>query len=337
MRQSGCVVKGRVSFGSYEKGGKMNNEKTLYPVRNYKDTVFRKLFSEKKKLLNLYNAVNGTHYPNEEDFEIITLDNAIYMSMKNDIAFLMDFQMHLYEHQSTVNPNMPLRFLQYTAKEYEKLIDGKRLYKSRRVKIPAPQYIVFYNGVKPQPEEQVLKLSDSYIKKQENPSLELKVRFLNINQGKNAEIVEQCKELKEYMLYVDRVRKYLADMDLEKAVARAVDECIKEGILAEFLRENKAEVISMSILECDFEDIKEAVYEDAWEIGMEEGREVGLAEGRAEGHAEGLVEGGIVTLILDNLEDGKSEEQILGKLEKRFGLSKEVAKEYIEKYSAMAG
>lgn len=183
----------------------MNNEKSLYPVKNYKDTVFRKLFSDKKRLLSLYNAVNKTHYTDENELEIITLDNAIYMSMKNDLAFLMDFQMHLYEHQSTINPNMPLRFLQYTAKEYEKLIDGKKLYKSRRVKIPAPQYILFYNGVAPQPEEQVLKLSDSYIKRQDNPCLELKVRFLNINQGKNAWIMEQCKELKEYMLYVDRI------------------------------------------------------------------------------------------------------------------------------------
>ena len=217
----------------------MNHEETLYPVRNYKDTVFRKLFSEKKKLLSLYNAVNGTYYTKEEDLEIITLDNAIYMNMKNDMAFLMDFQMHLYEHQSTPNPNMPLRLLQYTVKEYEKLVDGKKLYKSRRVKIPAPQYIVFYNGVKPQPEEQVLKLSDSYIRKQQNPCLELKVRFLNINQGKNVEIVDRCKELKEYMLYVDKVRKYLSDMSLEKAVPRAVDESIKEGILAEFLKENR--------------------------------------------------------------------------------------------------
>ena len=158
--------------------------------------------------------------------------------------------------------------------------------------------------------------------------MELKVRFLNINQGKNAWIMEQCKELKEYMLYVDRIREYLLDMDLEAAVARAVDECIKEGILAEFLRENKAEVISMSILECDFEDIKEAVYEDAWEIGMEEGRK--------EGHAVGLIEGGIQTLILDNLEEGKSDTQILCKLEKHFGLTKGEAKRYIEKYSMIS-
>lgn len=92
-------------------------------TRNYKDTVFRKLFEDKRELLSLYNAVSGTAYNNREELEIVTLDNAIYMNMKNDLAFIIDFELNLYEHQSTGNPNMLVRFLQYVTKEYERLVE----------------------------------------------------------------------------------------------------------------------------------------------------------------------------------------------------------------------
>ena len=143
--------------------------------RNYKDTVFRMLFSDKKNLLSLYNAVNGRSYKNPDELEIVTLDNAIYMGMKNDLAFIVDMNLYLYEHQSTYNPNIPLRDLFYISSEYQKLVDKKSLYVSSIVKIPAPQFIVFYNGTRKVTDKQELKLSQMYENFTGEPALELVV------------------------------------------------------------------------------------------------------------------------------------------------------------------
>lgn len=142
--------------------------------RNYKDTLFRMLFREPEELLQLYNVVNGTHYTNAENLKIVTLENAVYMNMKNDLAFVMDFYLNLYEHQSTFNPNMPLRDLFYVAREYQNLIEDQSLYASTLIKIPAPRFVIFYNGVKEQQERRILKLSDAYEQKITEPELELK-------------------------------------------------------------------------------------------------------------------------------------------------------------------
>ena len=145
----------------------LKEEKEILIVRNYKDTVFRKLFNDRKELLSLYNAMNGSSYENPDELEIVTLDNAIYMGVKNDLAFLIDFHLNLYEHQSTWNPNMPVRFLQYVAKEYEKLLNNHRLYAGKTLKLPAPHFVVFYNGLEKRPEKEILKLSSSFIQQEE--------------------------------------------------------------------------------------------------------------------------------------------------------------------------
>lgn len=247
-------------------------------TRNYKDTVFRKLFEDKRELLSLYNAVSGTAYDNPEELEVVTLDNAIYMSMKNDLAFIIDFELNLYEHQSTRNPNMPLRFLQYVTKEYERLVEKNLLYRNHLVKIPAPHFIVFYNGTAPQPEKQLLKLSNAFFHREENPQLELKVLVLNINHGNNLRLMDECKILKEYAEYVDLVRNYASRMDIEDAVNLAVDTCIRNGILEDFLRKNKAEVVAMSIFEYDEEAVMALIRSDE----REDGRNEGLLQARQE-------------------------------------------------------
>ncbi|MDE6749677.1 MAG: hypothetical protein K2K21_11555, partial [Lachnospiraceae bacterium] len=155
--------------------------------RNYKDTVFRMLFSEKENLLSLYNALNDTAYTDVNILEITTLDNAVYMNYKNDISFVFDFELLLYEHQSTLNPNMPLRDLVYVTRVLQNRIMDKNLYSKSLVKIPAPRFVVFYNGTDFQPEQQVLRLSDAFEKKPEHPSLELNVVIYNINFGHNPE------------------------------------------------------------------------------------------------------------------------------------------------------
>ena len=282
--------------------------------RNYKDTVFRMLFNNKEALLSLYNAINGTHYDRTDDLEIITLENAVYMAMKNDIAFILGLYMNLYEHQSTLNPNMPLRDLFYIAKQMEKVVIDDTLYSSRMVKIPTPKFIVFYNGVDACEERRILKLSDAFQKKEEEVDLELKVLVLNINAGMNRQIMESCQTLKEYSIYVERVRKYRAAMPIEQAVEKAVTECIRENILADFLKKQRAEVVAMSILEYNEEEEIKKIraserrggYDDGWNAGNEAGKKAGRIEGEAAGKITGRIEGEAAGKITGRIE-GKKE------------------------------
>ena len=258
--------------------------------RNYKDTLFRMIFSDRERLLSLYNALNRTDYDNSEDLEISTLENAIYMNMKNDVSFVFDLTLSLYEHQSTVNPNIPLRDLFYVSKVLQNIVKSENLYGSKTVKIPTPKFVVFYNGVTEQPEKRKYRLSDAFEKETEQPELELIVTVLNINPGKNEELLKSCRMLKEYMQYVERVRKYLSENGIEEAVNRAVTECIQEGILSDFLMKNRAEAIEMSIFEYDEEAHMKSIREEAYDEGKVDDVNEGKTAGRIIGKAEDILE-----------------------------------------------
>ena len=261
-------------------------KKPLTANKKYKDTVFRMLFSDRKNLLSLYNAINGTLYEDPEELEIVTLENAIYMGMKNDLAFIIDTNLFLYEHQSTYNANMPLRDLFYIAGEYQKLVDHKSLYSSALQKIPAPNFIVFYNGTEKKKERWENLLSEAYENHTGEPNLELRVVTLNINEGHNRELMEQCQILREYAQYVAKVRNYTKEMELDAAVERAVNECIHEGILVEFLRMNRMEVIAMSIFEYDKEEEEKKLRKAEFEAGVAEGIEKGELKAKKEAAIE---------------------------------------------------
>ena len=258
------------------------SEKIPTANRQYKDTVFRMLFSEKENLLSLYNAVTGSHYQNAETLKIVTLENAIYMGMKNDLAFMLETNIYLYEHQSTINPNIPLRDLIYIGIEYQQYLNDKSLYSSKLQKIPAPKFMVFYNGTDAVDDWVELRLSEAYEHLVGEPDLELKVLMLNVNEGHNKDLMEQCQTLKEYAIYVARVRKYASAQNLNDAVERAITECIKEGILVDFLRKNRSEVKMVSILEYDKEweekKLRKAEYEAGKSDGIEIGRDKAIAE-----------------------------------------------------------
>ena len=261
----------------------------LHANRKHKDTVFRMLYSDKKAILELYNALNGTDYQNPDDLTITTLENAVYMAMKNDVSFLLDARMTLYEHQSTWNPNMPLRDLLYIARLMEKSVNRKSLYQSEMIKIPAPHFVVFYNGKEKKPEDTTIKLSDAFLQKEEEPRLELKVRYLNINQGCNQELMKRCRTLREYSEFVARIRRYMVgETAIEEAVDRAVTECIAEGILADFLRSQRAEVIAMSIFEYNEEEEMRKLRKGEQEIGEKRGEIKGKIKGKAESVLEVL-------------------------------------------------
>ena len=281
------MAKKRQSNKQY-RANKKSSVETYQPTqatanRKYKDTVFRMLFSDKKNLLALYNAVASKAYTDPQALQVVTLENAVYMGMKNDVAFIIDTNLFLYEHQSTYNPNMPLRDLFYIASEYQKLVDRKSLYSTAIQKVPAPKFLVFYNGTWEMEDSRIDRLSSAYENLTGEPDLELKVITLNINKGHNLELMEQCRVLEEYSLYVERIRTYVGEMGLDAAVHRAVEECIKEDILADFLRQHRAEVEKVSIFEYDKEDEERKLRIAEYEHGRDDGIEMGRREGRREG------------------------------------------------------
>ena len=226
--------------------------------REHKDRLFLKVFEDREALLSLYNAVNGSDYENPEELEITTLDNVLYMRMKNDLSFLIDGSLNFYEHQSTFNPNMPLRGCFYMAKVYQEYVERRQLdiYSSTRLTLPTPRFIVFYNGtdrMKHTP-ELTLKLSDSFEKKEEEPALECKARVININYGFNTEIMEKCPKLYEYSFLISKIREETSQgKKLEAAIGAAIDICVEEGILTDLLTSYRMEVIGMLLTEYDEE------------------------------------------------------------------------------------
>ena len=280
--------------------------------RNYKDTVFRMLFRDRENLLSLYNAVNGTVYEDVDGLVITTLQDAVYMNYKNDVSFVFDFTLSIYEHQSTVNQNMPLRDLIYVSKVLQGQMKDQDIYSSRQIKLPTPKFVVFYNGTDEQPEKQTLRLSDAYEKQLEEVELELTVTVYNINYGHNQKLLEACQTLKEYAQYVAAVREYAKEMPLVEAVESAVDSCIRQGILADFLRKNRAEAIEMSIFEYD----EEKHLKSEREIWITEGKQLGIAS----------------EIVSMGLECGLSKEQVLHRLQAKLNISEQTAKEYFEQY-----
>lgn len=286
------------------------------PNRTYKATVFAMLFEDKEHLLELYNAISGKHYTNPEMLEINTLENAIYMAMRNDISFLIDARLSLYEHQSTYSPNLPLRFLLYISALYSSMTREANLYGTKPIELPPPRFVIFYNGKVEQPDRQILKLSDLYTIKEEC-SLELEAVMLNVNSGHNKELMEMSHTLWEYAEYTARVREYAEVMELEEAVERAIEECIQEGILKEFLEKNRAEAKNMSIFEYDQEKHIKQEREEAWEEGRKEGKKAGERDMLLKLAEKKLRKGKTIAEIAEELEE--SEKTIKEILDSRKG------------------
>ena len=176
------------------------------------------------------------------------------------------------EHQSTINPNMPLRVLIYIAKEYEKQYFGKDIYSKKRVMIPTPEAYVFYNGTEDAPVTKTLKLSDSYIKKCDKMSLEVKVDVININHEKGAKILKRCKTLNDYSLLIHTIRERERNgKELDIAIEETIIEFIKQGILVEFLKENGGEIMSFLFEELTREECEAIREQDGYFRGKEEG------------------------------------------------------------------
>lgn len=251
--------------------------KHIFVRRKYKDILFRYVFREKKEILQLYNAINQTNYTNEDDLIVTTMEDVIYIGMKNDLSFIIANELNLYEHQSSMDENMPLRGLLYFARLYESYLETHKLnrHQKSRISLPFPRYIVFYNGEKFVPEVFEMRLSDSFEKKGEDPAIECIAKVININYGYNQELMDSCKRLHDYSYFVAGVReKQNLGYSQEEAVKNTIDECIEKGILEDVLRKHRAEVENMFLTTYD----KKMHYKAL----REEGRIEGISQGRTE-------------------------------------------------------
>lgn len=245
--------------------------------REHKDRLFQKLFGDetnRKNLLSLFNALNNTNYTDENAIEINTIDDVIYMGMKNDVSCILDNYMSLSEHQSKFNPNMPIRGLMYFGRLYDKYIKqyGLNLYSTKLLKLPTSKYFVLYNGNIDKPDIINLKLSDSFIHKDGGNCFEWTATMININYGHNKKLLDSCLILKEYTILIEKIKNNIRNnLIIETAVNKAVDECIKEGILKDYLIAHKAEVIGMCITEYNEQETMYAFQLEAKEEEREDG------------------------------------------------------------------
>jgi hypothetical protein len=267
------------------------------PNREHKSSVFTELFSEKNNLLELYNAVSGNNYPENTQIEIVTLPDVLYGEQVNDIAFVIENRLVvLIEHQSSINNNMPLRMLIYMAREYELLTKSKDVYKEKLIKIPAPEFIVLYNGKRKFPDYKEMRLSDAFIFHSDACFLELVVKVYNINKGRNVEMANRSPVLEGYETFIAEIKENLKRMGLPSAVKAAIKSCISKNILVSYLQRNSSEVENMLL--------KEWKHEEALVVRYEEGMEDGIAIGREDER----------TYIRNLLKQGLNSEDILKRL-----------------------
>jgi len=254
--------------------------------KNFKDSVFNKLFCDPDLLRELYCALKDVTLPPDTPVIINTLEQVLLEDMYNDISFEIGGKLVvLVEHQSTINPNMALRMHQYFSKITEKMVKRKALYSEKLVKIPWPEFFVLYNGEKHYPDENIIKLSDAYedtqilgLSEKLKPALDLEVKVININHGRNEELQNRCSKLAQYSEFVAATNTYKKAENKEDALIKAIKECRERDILKEFLEKHAAEVFNMLITDWNLKDAKEVWKEEAREEGIEEGIEQGIEQ-----------------------------------------------------------
>ena len=278
---------------------KRSHTKHVFVQKKYRDALFRRIFNEKSVLLELYNALNQTDYDDADELIFYTIDDVIYLGYKNDVSFIVRGTLNLYEHQSTLNPNMPIRGLIYFGKQYESYIKQNNLniYGKKLLSLPFPQFVIFYNGIEPLENDKdymELHLSDAFEYAKQTPvetnvvsnstvqntsgsfstrpCLECTARIYNINYGHNQELMARCRTLEEYSILIGRISSNVRNgIPLEQAADTAVQECIRDGILQDFLIKHRSEVVGMLLEEFDMDEYIKMERRDSYEDGLAEG------------------------------------------------------------------
>ena len=284
------------------------NENKAIENREYKSDVFSMLMQVPEYALDVYNALNGSDYKDPNLVEMKTLEKCISLTVRNDAAFIIDMHLSIYEHQGTYNPNMPLRILIYLADILKPIIKQRDIYSRKKITIPTPNFVVFYNGIEDRPRKEIQRLSDSYVHGEEI-NLELICTVYNINPGYNEDIRKKSEVLDGYTIFVEKVREYLASED-EEAISHAVDYCIEHGVLEDFFAQNKSEVVKNMTIDMTFER--------RMELSAKENFEDGLAQGISQGLSQGIDRGidiSLIDMIIKKVKKNKSIDQIANELE----------------------
>ncbi len=229
--------------------------------REYKSDVFAMLMEDKENALAVYNTLNGSAYDDPDLLEIVNLEHGISMSVRNDAAFIVDTDINIYEHQSTYNPNMPLRSLIYYATIIQKRVKNRDILGSRIIKIPTPHFAVFYNGTSDKPDREVMRLSDAYEGSVKCYELDLTCTIYNINPDKGKELLEKCRILGEYTEFIEIIRKYESE-GIEEPIDKAISHCIDNHILEKFLKNHGAEVKKSMAIDMTFERREEIIRQE---------------------------------------------------------------------------
>jgi hypothetical protein len=269
------VENGKVDNDMVANGAAENSvvEKGRHPQRQYKNNLFVDYFSDKQRLIEAYNALSGEDFPIDAEVKFETLTNVLYDDIYNDLAFTIEGRyVVLIEHQSTINDNMPLRLLLYIARTYEKIVPGDELYRRQQRKIPAPEFIVVYNGRAPYPDKQEIRLSDAFLVAEQFPALELVATVYNVAKGHSEELLAKSRALFNYTTFVSAVEDYLAaGFPFNEAVTKAIQDCKRRGIMVEYLESRGSEVLNMLLTEWNMEDALRVAREEEREIGERRG------------------------------------------------------------------
>lgn len=284
------------------------SERRKMENREYRSDVFSMLMKRTDYALDVYNALNNSEYTDPELIELKTLEHGISLTIRNDAAFIIKADLNIYEHQSTYNPNMPLRSLIYFTDIIKELLKGKDLYGNKLINIPRPQFVVFYNGAKERPEVEIQRLSDAY-EHDENVSLELICTAYNINPNKNDGLKKKSYVLDGYTIFVEKVKENIANKD-EYAVSHAIKYCIENNILKDFFEQMKDEVLRAMTIDMTFERRIELTAKESYDDGKQEGIELGKQEGIELG-----IQFNLITAIKKKCSKGKNLETIADELE----------------------
>lgn len=273
--------------------------------REVKSDVFSMLMEEKEYALQVYNALNNSAITDPDLVEVVKLERGVSLTIRNDASFIVDMTMNIYEHQSTYNPNMPLRGLIYLSELLKDYVKENKLdlFSSKRIKIPTPKFVVFYNGLENRPEIEELKLSDSFLKETDTPSIEVTCTVYNINAGYNNSFLSNCRIINDYTVFIEKVREYKV-ADSEHPIEDAMNYCIENNILTEFLLNHHDEVLRSMTLDMTFEARESLIKRDAYEDGKEEGIGLGIKQGVSSERLKAIrtaIAGGITKDIIINV------------------------------------